>query len=207
MKSYSIIRGEEYKKLSQLELDGNILDVGGSKHSKYHQLIKGKNKFTVINLDKNCEPDFFVNIEKKFPFKDGQFDHAICLNVLEHVYEFEHVISEQLRCIKPNGSIVIATPFMYHIHGSPDDYMRYTASAYRRVAEKLNCTISRIDPIGYGFFSLGSQCTGEALPTNILRTVVRSTAIFLDKSLNKISKKYRKLTNRIPLGYFVVLQK
>jgi hypothetical protein len=85
--------------------------------------------------------------------------------------------------------------------------MRYTSSTYKRVAEKLNCIVLEIDPMGGGFFSLGFQCIGGALPTNILRTVLRSVCVSLDKGLNKISKKYRKLNQRLPLGFFVVLQK
>ena len=37
----SFFRREEYKALAQLSIDGKILDVGGSKKSGYHELIKG----------------------------------------------------------------------------------------------------------------------------------------------------------------------
>ncbi len=205
--NYSIIRNEEYRLIGELQLEGSILDVGGSKRSGYHKLIKGEHSFTVINIDNACEPDFFVDIEKRFPFEDASYDHAICLNVMEHVFEFENVFSEQVRCVKNGGKIVIAAPFMYHIHGSPDDYLRYTVSAYRRLAEKYALSVENIYPLGFGPLSLFFQLIRNAVPTNFLRNSLQKIVVSLDRSLNKISRKYRSLTEKIPLGYLVVYSK
>lgn len=207
MKYYSIVRGEEYDNLLKISLEGTILDVGGSKKSGYHELIQGKNKFIVINLDENCEPDYFVDIEKEYPFENNQFDHAICLNVLEHVYEFENTFSEQVRCVKSGGKIIIATPFMHHIHASPDDFLRYTDSAFKRMAKKNNCKIELIAPMGNGLFSLLFQSIGGSIPTTVLQALSKKICVGLDWFLNKISKRYRRLSSRIPLGYFVILEK
>lgn len=204
---HSIIRNDEYRSLSALTLSGKILDVGGSRKSGYHEIIKGEHTFTVINIDKDCEPDFFVNVEEAFPFEDNSFDHAVCLNVLEHVFEFQHVFSEQVRCVKKGGKIVVAAPFMHFIHGSPDDYLRYTASSYARLADKYKLKIDSLQPLGYGLFSLLFQFTGGSISFKPLRSVFQGICLFADKLLNKISKKYRNLTARIPLGYFVVFEK
>jgi SAM-dependent methyltransferase len=207
MINYSVIRREEYKYLSNLTLEGKILDAGGSKKSGYHELIKGDHEYTVINIEANCEPDVFVDIEKAFPFEDNSYDHAICLNVLEHLFEFENAFKEQVRCVKQGGRIVIAAPFLYMVHGSPDDYLRYTESSYRKLAEKYNAKIENIYPLGYGFFSLVFQLIGGIVPTNFLRQFLRRCAFLLDTFFNKISRKYRNLTRKIPLGYFVVFIK
>lgn len=207
MKYHSIIRGLEYENLQKINLEGKVLDVGGSKKSGYHELIGGSATFDVVNLDQSCEPDYVFDIEKPFPISDQSYDHAVCLNVLEHVYEFENTFSEQVRCIKPGGMIVIATPFMHHIHASPDDYMRYTQSSFERMAKKYNCEIVQLTPLGFGLFSLIFQSVGGSLPTKVLQATVKSLFVSLDKFGNKISKRYRRLTSRIPLGYFVVMKK
>jgi SAM-dependent methyltransferase len=207
MKYYSVIRGHEYEMLKKIKLDGSILDVGGSRHSGYHELIQGEHSFHVINIDRKCSPDTIVDVEKKFPFNDESFEQAISLNVLEHVYEFENVLSETVRCVKKDGKIIIATPFIHHIHASPDDYFRYTDSAFRRMALKHRCKIEKIEPLGFGFFSLGFQCVGGAVPTTLLQASLKWLAVRFDKVLNKISSKYRKLTSVLPLGYFVVMVK
>jgi SAM-dependent methyltransferase len=203
----------DYKAMPKIEkkaLDvsfGKILDVGGSKKSGYHELLQGAPHFHVINLDPTCEPDTFVDIEKTYPFKDDEFDGAVCLNVLEHIFEFQNAFSEQVRCVKRGGKMIFATPFMHHIHGSPDDYIRYTESSYRRLADKYDCTIESITPLGYGFFSLGYQCVGGVVPTTFIKNILRVIAVSLDTFFNRISKRYQKLTSRIPLGYFVVMVK
>lgn len=207
MKYHSVIRGHEYELLNRLSLDGKVLDVGGSRKSGYHELIKGNHSFYVINIDESCQPDEFVDIEKTFPFEEGKFDHAICMNVLEHVFEFENVFKETVRSIKSGGRFVIAAPYMHHIHGSPDDYLRYTNSAYRRLSEKYGCEIEEIVPLGYGFFSLGFQCIGGAIPTTFLQALTKKVSVSLDKLLNRVSKKYKKLSERIPLGYYVIYVK
>lgn len=207
MTYYSIVRGEEYRNLAKIHLTGRVLDVGGSKKSGYRSLIQGDATFVGINVDPTCEPDFFVDIEKPFPFETGEFDHSVCLNVLEHIFEINTAFGEQVRCVKRGGKLIFATPFIHHIHASPDDYFRYTDSSYRRLAAKFDCTIESIVPLGDGFFSLGYQCIGGALPTSFVRDMFRVIAVSLDKGLNRISKKYRTLTSRIPLGYFVVMVK
>ena len=203
----SIIREREYEILSELTLNGEILDVGGSKKSGYHELIKGEHTYFVVNLDSSCEPDLFHDIETPFPLEENKFDHAICLNVMEHIFESVHVFSEQVRCVKKGGLLIFATPMVYHIHGSPDDYLRYTASSYKRLAQKHNCTIVSIEPIGTGLFSLIFQTVEGGIPRGGLRRAGKWLALRLDSLFNKISKKYRILTERIPLGYMVIIQK
>lgn len=207
MKYYTIIRAAEYENLSKLTLNGTILDVGGSKKPFYHSLIKGEHMFTSINISEAAQPDYFVDIEKKFPFDNQTFDNAICLNVLEHVYEFENAFSEQVRCVKVGGKVVIAVPFMHHIHGSPDDYIRYTESALRRLGVKYGCDVDSLTPLGGGLFSLIFQCVGTGLPGKGLQSIFKKVALSLDKILNKVSRHYRTLTSIIPLGYFIVLTK
>lgn len=206
--NYSIIRLEEYQNARSVgELNGRVLDIGGSKKSGYQQLFGGKPEIVTINIDTSCEPDEIVDIEKEFPFADNSFDHALCFNVLEHVYEFENVVSETNRVMKPGGQFVVAVPFMYYRHGSPDDFFRYTESALRRLMEKHNFEVKRIDPMGKGFFSLGFQIVGGIIPTNFLRQFFKHGAHMLDKGLQKISSRYRSLASKIPLGYFVVAVK
>ena len=203
----SIIREGEYRELEKLTLKGTILDIGGSTKSGYHEIIKGNHSFFVMNLDPGCEPSLFHDIETVFPLENNHFDNAICLNVLEHIFETNLVFSEIVRCVKPGGTLVFATPFMHHIHGSPDDYLRYTESAYRRLAKKNKCTILSVTPIGEGFFSLGYQCIFGALPTEFLRHWLKRSAIGLDRFFNRLSKKYRTLSSRLPLGHFIVMVK
>jgi SAM-dependent methyltransferase len=203
----SIFRDAIYDEVKKVTLSGRVLDIGGSKKSAYPSLFKGNFSLFVVNIDPQCEPDQIIDAEVVFPFSNGEFDGVVCLNVLEHLFRAEHAFAEAVRVTKSGSRLVFATPFMYYIHGSPDDYARYTASYYRKLAALYGCEISALKPLGVGYFSLGYQCIGGSIPTNLLRQFFKRLAIGTDRVLYRVSKRYRRLADRIPLGFFVILEK
>lgn len=202
-KNYSILRKEEYKILSNLKVDGSILDLGGSKNSGYHQLLKGSHKITTVNIDERYGCDLIFDIEKEFPLNDNFYDNVLSVNTLEHIFNFNNVISESYRVLKKNGKIILFTPFIFRIHGSPDDYFRYTKSALKKILQENDFKDIVILEMGFGLFSLIFQIIGGAVPIIFLRNFIKNSSIGLDKFLFKVSKKYKKLSKKIPIGYFV----
>lgn len=205
-KNYSIIRTCEYQKLKQTKVHGQVLDIGGSTKSGYHSLLKGAEKITTVNIDPGYGCDLVFDIQKPFPLESNSFDVVISMNVLEHIFDFHPVFSEVYRVLKPGGTFVSSTPFMFHVHGSPDDYFRYTESALRSLAAKHGFTVERVEVLGYGIFSLLWQTVGGVIPTSILKSAGKAISISLDKILLHF-KPFQRLRNRIPLGYFWVFKK
>lgn len=205
-KNYSIIRTCEYEKLKKTKTHGNVLDIGGSTKSGYHSLLQGAEKITTVNIDPQYGCDLVFDIQKPFPLESNSFDTVVSMNVLEHIFDFQPVFSEVYRVLKPGGQFVSSTPFMFHVHGSPDDYFRYTESALRALAAKYGFFVERVEVLGYGVFSLLWQTVGGAIPTVILRYLGKNISIQLDKILLHF-RPFRQLRNRIPLGYFWVFRK
>lgn len=206
MKIYSIIREEEYRKLSKLEIKGSILDLGGNMKSEYHSLIKGDHKFTSVNIDSKYGCDMVFDIQNPFPIENEKFDAVISMNVFEHIYGFENAFSETYRVLKKNGTFVFAVPFMHHIHGCPDDYFRYTNSTLEKCLIIRGFKDIKIQEIGFGLFSLIYQTCSGMLPS-FTKPVFKNLFISIDKILLKVSNKYVTLAKRIPLGYFVIAKK
>jgi len=205
MKKYSILRENQYRELSKLTLEGAILDIGGRKNSEYHDLPKGKHTIATSNIIPG-ECDFLFDIQKKFPLADASYDHAICLNVLEHIFYFQNALSETERILKPGGTLVVSTPFLHHIHGCPDDYLRYTDSGLRKALTDAGFVDINIKPIGFGVFSLFYQSISGALP-GIIGITVKKILVSFDKAFLAVSKRYRRVAERVPLGYFVTARK
>ena len=113
-------------------VDGSkILDLGCGKGRHIHKLYY-YSKCHVIGLDLSLEelkytyqgfqqyPDINESSDRKFslmagtalqlPFKDNTFDHIICSEVLEHIYDYENVINEIFRISKPGASIGVSVP-------------------------------------------------------------------------------------------------
>ncbi len=203
---YSIIRQGEYNLISKINLDGSIIDLGGSSRSSYRALIGGNHKIVSVNINPDCGCDLVFDLQKKFPIDDFSYDNAICFNVLEHIFDFNNVFLETSRILKSGGKFIISTPFMHHIHASPDDYFRYTKSALVNILTKYGLTIETVTVIGYGPFSFIFQTLCGGIKPIILRKFFKAIFIMIDKVLS-VFKKYREISETIPLGYFIVARK
>jgi SAM-dependent methyltransferase len=128
------------------------------------------------------------------------------MNVIEHIWDTHNVFSETARILKPGGLFVSAIPFMHHVHGSPDDYNRYTESTYRKYAEKYGFELLYIEPLGYGLFSFIYQTIGGWFYFPILKVIFQNLSVVLDKIL-QIIPQYKRLVKNIPLGYFWIMKK
>jgi SAM-dependent methyltransferase len=207
LKNYSIIRRQEYIELKNLNLAGKILDLGGSKKSGYHELLNSNSSITTVNIDSSYGCDLIFDIQEKFSLADNEFDYCLALNVLEHIFNFQNVFQEANRVLKPNGKFIFAVPFMHQIHGSPDDYFRYTKSSLIKLLEQNNFSEIEIKELGFGLFSLIFSLVGGSLPI-CLRPFFMNCAIIKDKICSVIfGARYQELKKRIPLGYFVVAKK
>jgi SAM-dependent methyltransferase len=66
---------------------------------------------------------------------EDEFDVILCLNVLEHVYDFQNAIGRIHAALKPGGRVAIVVPVFYPYHDEPNDYWRFTEHALRRMFE------------------------------------------------------------------------
>ena len=59
-------------------------------------------------------------------FAENSFDLVCMMEVLEHISTPHLAISEIYRVLKPSGTLIMSTPFLFGIHDAPHDYYRYT---------------------------------------------------------------------------------
>lgn len=59
------------------------------------------------------------------------FDVVIADQVLEHVENPSAALANMRAMLNPNGSLAIATPFLFRVHARPHDYSRWTAEGLR----------------------------------------------------------------------------
>lgn len=208
MKTLSVMRAAQYEELSKISLNGSVLDLGGSKNADYHKLVGGEHIFTVVNIDERYGYDLNFNLEEKFPIEDGSYDNVLSMNLIEHIFDTHNIFSETSRVLKTGGLFVSAVPYMHHIHGSPDDFVRYTDSAYKKFADKYGFEVVYMRGLGYGVFSLLFQTMTvyKTLPFAWLYNLVKIVFTTIDKILLVIPY-YKNLADKIPLGYFWVMKK
>jgi len=97
------------------EKRGKILDVGAGRGILTKKIIDmgfevqacdlNPARFTLKNL--TCKK---VDLLKKLPYDNEYFNIILCVEVIEHLQNPWHVISELSRILKKNGKLIISTP-------------------------------------------------------------------------------------------------
>ena len=91
----------QLNKILEKNPEWNILDIGcGYRANKYASVIADIKDFSKFYKEKK----FVLIKEKKFPFKDKEFDFVVASHVIEHVEDFEFFIKE-LERISSKGYI------------------------------------------------------------------------------------------------------
>ncbi|MDZ4285115.1 MAG: methyltransferase domain-containing protein [Patescibacteria group bacterium] len=193
--------------LRQSPLHGTVLDLGGSRKAGYHELLRAVGKFDVVNLDPGAEPDYRFDLEQAFPLADESYDGVLCLNILEHIYNYRAFLSECHRVLRKDGALVIAAPFLVQVHPSPHDYFRYTEEALRKMLTEAGFRDISIEPIGTGVGLALAQLFYNALKFGFLRTLAEWKGRILDAIISAIKKESFLSGKYYPLGYFITVRK
>jgi SAM-dependent methyltransferase len=208
----SLLRIEEDRALAQLTLNGSIIDIGGDKNSKYSSLIQGNHTITTINLNEKSKPDIFHDLEKPLPIKDQVYDHALLINVLEHIFAYKELLRESVRILKQGGTLVIVVPFLFPVHPSPLDFRRFTSMALKAELELLSLRNIQVTPLGSGVFKVMYLLIDRLMPWP-LRFLSFYTCRYIVYALDRIFNAFSKLLGKkyseedYPLGYCVTAQK
>jgi SAM-dependent methyltransferase len=95
---------------------------------------------------------------KSLPFPDGHFDFIFSAEVLEHVFNVDEVLGELNRVLRPDGRILLTTPFVWVEHEQPYDFARYSSFGLKHLLERHGFEIEEfVKTTGYieTMFQLG----------------------------------------------------
>ena len=86
-----------------------------------------------IDNDKQSDADIISDVTKGIWFKDNYFDTVFCLNFLEHIMEFDKVLSEIYRVLKPNGILHVEVPYYnsYNFAQTPFHHILFCETSIR----------------------------------------------------------------------------
>ena len=111
-----------------------VVGTGKSTYSSLYQSAK-----SVIYTDINpLSPDVVFADVHDLPFPDNSFDSILSIEVFEHLHNPNIAASELLRVLRPSGTALVSIPFLFHIHGDPFDYQRFSHSGLLQLFQSFS---------------------------------------------------------------------
>ena len=79
---------------------------------------------------------------RSVPLQAGYAGAVLLLDILEHVFEICAVLANAARLLKPGGTLLLNTPFIYPVHVKPYDFLRFSLFAMEKHLKKHHLKFS-----------------------------------------------------------------
>lgn len=205
-KKFSILRISQIIILKKIFLKGSILDVGSrASLNNVSNFINTNSKIFYADKYSQNKYDLKIDLENYENIYKDKFQNILLFNVLEHIYNFRNCIKTCNSLLEKNGSIYGSTPFFFRIHGSPNDYFRYTQQALIKLLEEEGFKEIKVKNLNGGIFICfynSISLIGNKIPfLNNMLFILCNIMDFIISIFSKNSK------NIYPLGYFFEAKK
>lgn len=157
----TMLRRMELDIVSHLDLSGTVLDFGGGTTTNYVHLLPSDIDLRSVNISAEFHPTDLIEPGDPIPYEDGHFDSAITLNVLEHIHDDVAALADVTRVLKPGGVAHIIVPWIYPVHGHPDDFNRHTPSWWQETLDRLGYSEAALLPLVFGRKTSALMITGR----------------------------------------------
>jgi len=168
---FAFLREERNLANTCAQLSGTVLDVGCAEGLPRKFLPADAN---YIGLDYystatgwyGTQPDLYGDAQS-LPIEDNGVDHALLLDVLEHLPNPDRCLKELHRVIKAGGSLTIQVPFLYPLHDAPLDFHRWTRFGLCNAAQRHGYSIAADISIGHPL-EAAALCANIALSKSVI---------------------------------------
>jgi len=115
---------------------GKVLDVGVGSWELPRRLLRDVCDYTSTDYYEHPNVDIvsdIYNLTQVFP--ENSFDFVICTDVIEHLAKPWLAVKELRAVLKSGGTLLLSTPFNYHIHKTSvvTDYWRISEDGIREL--------------------------------------------------------------------------
>ena len=116
----------------------------------------------------------------------GSLDVVLCTEVLEHLPEPQRAIDEMFRVLKPGGTLLLTTRFLFPIHDAPHDYFRFTKYGLRYLLRNFEVVELNEETDSVGSLAVLVQRLGMQAET-LGRTPLRGTWLVAAQVVRRFS--------------------
>ena len=115
----------------------------------HSDLMTAQQRLGDFDFGEQTQCDFVQASGLELPFDDHSFDHVICSEVLEHIVDYDSVLTEIKRVLKPGGLFAVSVPRYFPewicwvlssaYHEAPGGHLRiFKASQLKNAVIKLH---------------------------------------------------------------------
>ncbi len=193
----SAIRASLDWRLKKTFLRGKILDLGSGGGDYYSDSIprESSSSYELLDIKTGATVDFETDA---LPYSSKSFDTVVFFNVLEHIFNYDHILKEILRIKKEEGLLVGYVPFLMWYHPDHHDFFRYTHESLEKILVQAGYVQINIENIYRGPYTAAFQMIYPTFP-KMLRPIVFSAAYASDVIFRIFRKKN---AERYVLGYY-----
>ena len=209
LSNHTLLRVLQIYKCLNINIRGLSLEFGAisNKNKIFSNFFKGSKKFHYTNIVPNKKLKiFYSDLTKKLKIPNNKYQNILIFNVLEHLPEYNLAFSETYRILKRGGYIIGSVPFLYQIHGAPNDYFRFTRDSLNYNLIKNNYKNIRIIPLGHGPFLASYSLLHPYIKLiPFLSQIILLFCYLIDTFMQIFVK--TKLNEIFPIGYFFIAKK
>jgi len=185
-------------------LTGKIVIDVGCGEQPYRLCLRGFKQYVGFDSidapDRGANPDVLGDA-LALPFATGCADGILCTEVIEHVQDPAGMLAEFARVLSPGGSVLLTSPFTWHVHDEPHDYWRFTEFGLRLIFERAGFRVMALRATN-GFIGviLQSKCYWLMQVSGPLRPLTRPIIWLLQavaSALGPLDKNRRMTSNYV----------
>lgn len=181
--------------LANERIRGRVVDIGGGRSPDYFSYLQVEAGAKIEASDLSLS---LIDFEKdSLPYSSASIDTALMCNVLEHIYNYSHLLGEAHRILRPESELIGFVPFWVGYHPDPHDYFRYTHEAIHKMLTETGFEDIKINRIGRGPFIANFNTIVLSLP-RLLRPLAYIPYTLLDHLFLFLRPSSK---TRFPLGY------
>ena len=183
LKNYSPLRIFQILEIQKLEINSDFLDLGSTQsETNVSNYVKNKGLRTYANLSTNLKDQNNINLEIYPNDIKKKFKTIFLMNVLEHIKNTNNCFNNINDILDSDGIVYGSTPFLFHIHQSPNDYFRFTKQFLEEFLKEKGYKEIEVKILGTGIFcNMYSSLFNLTKIIPFLNVIIFSLAIIFDK--------------------------
>jgi SAM-dependent methyltransferase len=165
---------------------GKLIDIGCGNKPYAEMLLPHITEYIgcdIIQSSNNCV-DVLCEATK-IPLPNDSFDTAFSTQTIEHVGDFQDMVNEAFRLLKPGWHFIVSGPMYWPLHEEPYDFHRFTKHGFAHTLQKAGFEVVEIIPNG-GKWALLGQVLIQTLPVwltfpKVLKLAHNKLFVWLDQ--------------------------